>query len=528
MPFPTRKVSVTNALALGIFAMLLSLAGLCAAVMPSPAGAQNTLADLGVCMAESDCFQGKETLPDASNCTEKYCFSRSAKSCPGNTGVCYVHDTKLTLSVPIGNVPITDLGGYIQAVYDFAIGAAAVFAAVMMMIGGLQYLTAGGDSGKVTAAKDRVTGALIGLVLVSAAYLILNTINPNLTNLQLPLIPVMKRQVFVGCENVAKCKPCGEEFGIKVKDGKAPTDCSGVVAKGQGDVDCVGKGCDLTATHGKCDDSAHICVNSDKGKTDQCGLVAPGATAAWVCAGCTADGGDCSTSGPSEECCRGFCMDTGIVGKNKCGGGHVGDDCGDDDQCRSGICQTNWGNTCSSGGIGMPCAEARDCVTGVCNTFGTHSCSYGKLYNYCGNDKECPGLDCADSLTDLLRASVCIFPGDPLKTGCTSKSECGSGMYCNSAWGNFCTDGSPGVPCSENDECAPPSWKSAGICVNTIKTCTDGSTGSACRLNEECQTGVCFLPEGKETGACVTGEIGTSCRGKCKEPLRCTAGICTK
>jgi hypothetical protein len=45
-------------------------------------------------------------------------------------------------------------------------------------------LTAGGDSGRVTAAKENIKNALIGLALSLGAYVILYTINPDLVTLK--------------------------------------------------------------------------------------------------------------------------------------------------------------------------------------------------------------------------------------------------------------------------------------------------------------------------------------------------------
>lgn len=83
---------------------------------------------------------------------------------------------------------VSDLAQYLELIYNFVIGFAGLLAASIMMVGGFQYLTAGGDQGKVTAAKGRIANALIGLVLALSAYLLLNTINPALVNLKTPTV----------------------------------------------------------------------------------------------------------------------------------------------------------------------------------------------------------------------------------------------------------------------------------------------------------------------------------------------------
>lgn len=47
-----------------------------------------------------------------------------------------------------------------------------VIAVIMIIVGGLRYITSGGDSGKVSAAKTTIIYALVGLVVVALAQLI--------------------------------------------------------------------------------------------------------------------------------------------------------------------------------------------------------------------------------------------------------------------------------------------------------------------------------------------------------------------
>jgi hypothetical protein len=47
-----------------------------------------------------------------------------------------------------------------------------VVAVVMIMVGGLRYITSGGDSGKTASAKDTILYAVIGLVVVALAQIV--------------------------------------------------------------------------------------------------------------------------------------------------------------------------------------------------------------------------------------------------------------------------------------------------------------------------------------------------------------------
>ncbi len=54
-------------------------------------------------------------------------------------------------------------------VLTFIVGLAAV---IMIIIGGLKYITSGGDSGKVSSAKDTILYAIVGLVVVAFAQIV--------------------------------------------------------------------------------------------------------------------------------------------------------------------------------------------------------------------------------------------------------------------------------------------------------------------------------------------------------------------
>ncbi len=75
---------------------------------------------------------------------------------------------------------VADVANYIGVMYQFVISIIGLVAAIMMIIGGFEYLTSAGDSGKIGKAKKRITDALIGLTLALSAYALLNTINPAL------------------------------------------------------------------------------------------------------------------------------------------------------------------------------------------------------------------------------------------------------------------------------------------------------------------------------------------------------------
>lgn len=72
---------------------------------------------------------------------------------------------------------VTDLFGAagvfstVTNVLLFVIGAISV---IMIIIGGLRYVVSGGDSSNVTAAKNTILYAIVGLIVALLAYAVIN------------------------------------------------------------------------------------------------------------------------------------------------------------------------------------------------------------------------------------------------------------------------------------------------------------------------------------------------------------------
>jgi hypothetical protein len=75
------------------------------------------------------------------------------------------------------------LSTYLNIFIKILIGIAAVLAVVMIVMGGIQYMTSELVSGK-TEGKKRIMDALIGLLLALAAVILLKTINPSLLSVE--------------------------------------------------------------------------------------------------------------------------------------------------------------------------------------------------------------------------------------------------------------------------------------------------------------------------------------------------------
>lgn len=86
----------------------------------------------------------------------------------------------------------TTLEKYLPGVFKLAIGLAAVWAVLMIVLGGIQYISTDAIFKKEEGRK-RIENAIYGLVLVIAAALILKTINPNLLEINLNIEPAVTK-----------------------------------------------------------------------------------------------------------------------------------------------------------------------------------------------------------------------------------------------------------------------------------------------------------------------------------------------
>lgn len=89
-----------------------------------------------------------------------------------------------TLIAPLpGTNTASNFTTYLQALFPFLLSIAAGLAFVMIVIGGIFYMTSAGNPAAVGDAKKRIQAALIGLLIAASSYLIINAINPNLLTL---------------------------------------------------------------------------------------------------------------------------------------------------------------------------------------------------------------------------------------------------------------------------------------------------------------------------------------------------------
>ena len=67
----------------------------------------------------------------------------------------------------------TDIGELINGVLNFVMVIAALLVFMYLIWGGIEWITSGGDKGKTESARNKITSAVVGLIVLAASYAIL-------------------------------------------------------------------------------------------------------------------------------------------------------------------------------------------------------------------------------------------------------------------------------------------------------------------------------------------------------------------
>jgi hypothetical protein len=78
----------------------------------------------------------------------------------------------------------SSLAQYIVKIYRYGAMFAGVVAMFMLVYAGWQWLLAGGNSSKISQAREKINGALIGLTLLFGGYILLSLISTNLVRFE--------------------------------------------------------------------------------------------------------------------------------------------------------------------------------------------------------------------------------------------------------------------------------------------------------------------------------------------------------
>ncbi len=74
---------------------------------------------------------------------------------------------------------------YLSGLYRLALGLGVLAALIMIVVAGITYATSGDNASKQKEARGQIKDAIIGMVILFASVLILNTINPDIASMKL-------------------------------------------------------------------------------------------------------------------------------------------------------------------------------------------------------------------------------------------------------------------------------------------------------------------------------------------------------
>lgn len=112
----------------------------------------------------------------------------------------FAQSTQYTLLAPLDGYTTgtqTTADSYLASIFKLAIALAGGLAVIMIIWGGIQYMSTDAISGK-SEAKNTIQNAIWGLLLAIGAWLILYTINPGLVTFNLNNIPRLEDGVGAG------------------------------------------------------------------------------------------------------------------------------------------------------------------------------------------------------------------------------------------------------------------------------------------------------------------------------------------
>ena len=79
-----------------------------------------------------------------------------------------------------------NLSQYVVGLYNFLLSIVGIVAVMMLIIGGMKYITAAGNASIIGDAKDTISSAIFGLLLALLSWVIVSTINPDVLYIKDP------------------------------------------------------------------------------------------------------------------------------------------------------------------------------------------------------------------------------------------------------------------------------------------------------------------------------------------------------
>ena len=85
----------------------------------------------------------------------------------------FAQDAAISISRPTDVIKIDDFGKLISALVGVMMIISALLAFFYLILGGIQWITSGGDKAAMETARNKITHAIVGLIIVGAAWAIM-------------------------------------------------------------------------------------------------------------------------------------------------------------------------------------------------------------------------------------------------------------------------------------------------------------------------------------------------------------------
>ena len=165
-----------------------------------------------------------------------------------------------------------NIGAYLNLMLRIFIGICAVLSVVMIVMGGVEYMTSELISSK-EAGKERITGAIFGLLLALGAWTLLNQINPDILKSDLSSVADVTVSVELAQNDVPQT-PVNGKYGHYDAGSRLVDDFQGNCPSGnlQSCLPTLPSGVQVCASNGQCGAGAQCTTVGQPNCTSTFGL----------------------------------------------------------------------------------------------------------------------------------------------------------------------------------------------------------------------------------------------------------------
>lgn len=170
-----------------------------------------------------------EIIDDGNTCSGAECYNSATGNQRSTNELVSTNLTYIPLEpfVGVNQTGQATFGELLSGFFKLLINVGAFFAVVVLVVGGITYMVSESTVNKLIG-KERVKAAFIGLAILGASWLILNTINPQLITFDKNLLSpapsntVITRNSSLGQDGVERLKLASKRFNDLGKELNCP------------------------------------------------------------------------------------------------------------------------------------------------------------------------------------------------------------------------------------------------------------------------------------------------------------------